>query len=492
MNAYRTFGLLVVISLLLTACGSATPTATPDANALPPVVSNALVISEGRLYPQQYADIAFNSSGNVAEVLAKEGETVTADQVIARLVNTEAEEATVAHAQKAADVARAQQEVVAAQQEVAAAQQALLDAQAEAVNARKAITDMLASTATGLNLAQAEMNIADLRKQIDDAERNLRNLASPDVQYYRDQLARAQDALTMTTQTASMTDLQIAVTLAQESKDQRAIELQYVLAREGWGGANPALEAQKNYDIAVDTLKNAQLRLEQAQISNGNSYDDAAKALDKAQKNLNSVLKGPDAVKLAKAQADVELLKAQLLKAQSDAEKLKTNSGVDQDKLKAAQDRVNTADASLVSGQAHLATAEARVTTAQASLVAAEMKQDSIELKAPFAGTVTVQNLKVGEHVTAGQPMTTLADASKWEIKTDDLTEIEVVKIKTGQAVTVKLDALPDVKLTGVVKAISAKYEEKRGDITYTVTIALTSTDPQMRWGMTAEVTFEK
>ena len=54
-----------------------------------------------------------------------------------------------------------------------------------------------------------------------------------------------------------------------------------------------------------------------------------------------------------------------------------------------------------------------------------------------------------------------------------------------------KLDALPEVKLTGVVKSIKSKYEEKRGDITYTVTIGLTSTDPKMRWGMTAEVTFE-
>jgi hypothetical protein len=42
------------------------------------------------------------------------------------------------------------------------------------------------------------------------------------------------------------------------------------------------------------------------------------------------------------------------------------------------------------------------------------------------------------------------------------------------------------------VTAISSKYEEKRGDITYTITIALTSTDPRMRWGMTADVQFEK
>ena len=136
--------------------------------------------------------------------------------------------------------------------------------------------------------------------------------------------------------------------------------------------------------------------------------------------------------------------------------------------------------------------AQAAVTTAQANLVAAQLKQNSVELKAPFAGTVATQNLKVGEYVNIGQAMATLADLSQWEVKTNDLTERDVVKIKPGQAVTVKLDALPGVQLSGVVKAIGIEYGEKQGDIVYTVTITLTSGDSQMRWGMTAEVTFQK
>ena len=330
------------------------------------------------------------------------------------------------------------------------------------------------------------------QKQIDDAKKNLRYLAAPDVQWYRDQVARAQDALTITTQSASMTDLQIAVTQAKESLDQRTIELNDVKAREGWGGAKPVLEAQKNFDIASDTLKNAELRLAQAQIANGNSLDDAQKKLDDATKALNNIRQGPDAIKVNQAQANIALLQAQLVKAQSDAETLRANSGLDPDKLRLAQDRVVNAQDAVVAAQTRVATAQARLTTAQANLIAAQMKSDSVELKAPFAGTVSVQNLKVGESVSAGQPMVTLVNFSQWEVKTDDLTEIEVVKIKEGQNVNVKLDALPDLTLTGVVRTISSKYEEKRGDITYTVTIALTSSDPRVRWGMTAEVNFAK
>ena len=33
-------------------------------------------------------------------------------------------------------------------------------------------------------------------------------------------------------------------------------------------------------------------------------------------------------------------------------------------------------------------------------------------------------------------------------------------------------------------------FEEKRGDITYTVRIRINEPDPRLRWGMTVEVTF--
>jgi multidrug resistance efflux pump len=64
--------------------------------------------------------------------------------------------------------------------------------------------------------------------------------------------------------------------------------------------------------------------------------------------------------------------------------------------------------------------------------------------------------------------------------------------VTEGQKASTVLDALPDVTLNGVVTSISPVFEEKRGDVTYTVTVELTNTDPHMRWGMTAVTTFEK
>lgn len=113
------------------------------------------------------------------------------------------------------------------------------------------------------------------------------------------------------------------------------------------------------------------------------------------------------------------------------------------------------------------------------------------ELRAPHSGVVTEINLKVGEFANAGTPVVTIADTSKWVVKTSDLTEIDVVNIEEGQTVTVKLDALTGMEFKGNVLSISQDFSENQGDVVYEVTILLTEIDPLMRWGMTAVVSFE-
>ncbi len=88
--------------------------------------------------------------------------------------------------------------------------------------------------------------------------------------------------------------------------------------------------------------------------------------------------------------------------------------------------------------------------------------------------------------------MVTLADFSQWYVETDNLTEIEVVDISLDQTVEIIPDALPEITLMGTVELISDKFEEKRGDITYTTRILVDEIDPRLRWGMTVVVSFEE
>jgi multidrug efflux pump subunit AcrA (membrane-fusion protein) len=112
------------------------------------------------------------------------------------------------------------------------------------------------------------------------------------------------------------------------------------------------------------------------------------------------------------------------------------------------------------------------------------------ELRAPFAGTLTNFDVKVGDAVISGKPMATLADLSSWVIKTTDLTENDVVKIQEGQIVTVTFDALPGATLKGTVESIAQNYAQKQGDIVYEVTVRLSETFPGLRWGMTGKLHF--
>lgn len=114
------------------------------------------------------------------------------------------------------------------------------------------------------------------------------------------------------------------------------------------------------------------------------------------------------------------------------------------------------------------------------------------EVRAPFAGVITGLKLKVGEFAASGQPVVTVADTSHWVAKTTDLTEIDVVNIKEGQPVTVKLDAIPNVEFKGNVFSVAQNYSKNQGDVVYEVTVLLTDQNPAMRWGMTSAVTFAK
>ena len=152
---------------------------------------------------------------------------------------------------------------------------------------------------------------------------------------------------------------------------------------------------------------------------------------------------------------------------------------------------------------------DSAVETAKAQLVQAQKDYDSLqdpsfaedtagtraalanaEIRAPFAGTLTNLDLKVGEFVASGTPVITVADLSSWVVKTTDLTEIDVVNLSEGQAVDLTLDALPNVTLKGNILSIAQNYTEKQGDIVYKVTVLLTDNNPSIRWGMTAQVKF--
>jgi HlyD family secretion protein len=133
--------------------------------------------------------------------------------------------------------------------------------------------------------------------------------------------------------------------------------------------------------------------------------------------------------------------------------------------------------------------AEAEVTARGAVVQQRLVELAEAELRAPFAGTVSAINVAPGEHVTPGMAAVDLADLTSWRLETTDLTEFDVVRVAEGHAVDIAVDALPMVRLRGVVERIQVRGTNQDGQVTYTVIIAPERHEPRLRWGMSAKVT---
>jgi multidrug efflux pump subunit AcrA (membrane-fusion protein) len=211
--------------------------------------------------------------------------------------------------------------------------------------------------------------------------------------------------------------------------------------------------------------------------------DEARKAFEPYRlESFSSTIRNSVKTKLDNAQSDYNaaVRRLEYETALSDAEAVLANA------LRDYKDLQSGPDPDLV------AAAQARIKAAETSLASAKATLDNFELVASIDGTVVKQDLIVGQQVTAGQVGIIIADFSQMYAETDDLTEIEVVKVAVGQKVSIVPDALPDLELAGTVDRISDVYEEKRGDITYTAKILLNEVDPRLRWGMTVVITFNK
>jgi multidrug efflux pump subunit AcrA (membrane-fusion protein) len=199
-----------------------------------------------------------------------------------------------------------------------------------------------------------------------------------------------------------------------------------------------------------------------------NKLSDAQKRYDNAVEQLNR-LTGvivPE-FDFQQAQTELEIAQSQLILAEDRVELLR--NGPDPDAVSLAQ--------------ARLKSAQDRAAAARASLL-------NLELKAPFAGTVSKVNFQSGEWVIPGQPVLTLADLDHLRVETTDLSELDVPRIELGQLVTLVIDAL-NQEITGRVSQIAPLADTLGGDVVYKTTIDLDSLPPGLRAGMSVEAQFD-
>jgi HlyD family secretion protein len=464
---------VTLIAAALAACGAsptAAPTAAPataaTAAAQPTIaiptatpVELALGISgSGEIKAAQDADLVFLAQGTVAEVKAKEGDAVKKGDLLAildtrpfdqqlhqaeaALANAQAQDAALTEGPQAADAAAAAAQVRQAQAAIAA-----LKAGPKAPDRTQ--------TEAGFNAAQVNLQMT------------------------RDKLSLAKTAAE-----AQMNQAAAALTQAQA---------RYAQAKEYWDyaqetGNDPIITST----VDPKTGKKVPNKLSDGQLANyGSQFQQAEAGMRQAEQ----------AVQLAQAnfenarQSEVSGIQAaeqQAIQAQASVDRL--NLPPDSAQLAAAQAalaQAQAAQARLTAAprDAQKAAAQAGVAQAQAALELAQIQREHAELRAPFDGIIAAINIDPGDpSATVGQPAIKVVDVSTLHVDAQ-ISDVDIGKIKLGQAAEIRADAAPDTIFKGKVSYIAPTATIVGTIRSYLVRATLDNQDGLLS-GMSARVDF--
>jgi HlyD family secretion protein len=135
---------------------------------------------------------------------------------------------------------------------------------------------------------------------------------------------------------------------------------------------------------------------------------------------------------------------------------------------------------------------EQDVAAAQAKVDAAQATVNSLSIIAPFDGEVLSVSEYVGDTVSTGDLSVNLADLNHLYVEAE-VDESDIAKIKVGNPIEATLDAVPGVKLTGVVSVINPVGEIDSGLVKYKVRIDLDTMEDSsfIPLGTTVNVTIQ-
>ncbi len=137
---------------------------------------------------------------------------------------------------------------------------------------------------------------------------------------------------------------------------------------------------------------------------------------------------------------------------------------------------------------------QAAVGVAQANHRAAQIAVEQTLIRAPFDGVVLTKSANIGDVVTpfssaldAKGAVVTMADMNTLEVEAD-VSESTLSKVKLEQPCEIQLDAMPDVRLRGLVQRIVPTVD--RAKATVLVKIKFVDRDPHVLPEMSAKIAF--
>ena len=386
-----------------------------------------MIGATGSLRSAQSAVIAWQASGEVGQINAKLGQTVTDGEVLAELAPD-------------------------------SLSQSILQAQIDVINAQTALDELYEPDL--VLIAQAEQTVQDAQESLDDllnptplaiAEAEKAVLAAQDAledaQYDVDRLERGRGS-----------DEQIALARAN-----------YLIAEEVYK------QEQKDYDkVRGDPSEDTHKAMALTKL------EDAKAKRDRALASLNWYLGEPDEAEVAETMNALALAQAQLEDAQQHLADLQnpTQSAIDLAQANLDEAKSNLTDLKDGPDEDDVTIAQTRLTQAEASLKLAS-------LTAPFDGTITDVQIMQGDLVSPGTTAFRMDDLSVMYVDLK-VSEVDIQQVQVGQPVSITFDAILDREYSGEVTEIGQYGQSSQGVVSFPVVIKMSDPDEWVKPGMTA------
>jgi len=191
-------------------------------------------------------------------------------------------------------------------------------------------------------------------------------------------------------------------------------------------------------------------RLQEAEANNGKAQSDVARYKALVDKEEVSRSDYDQVIATAKAQAaSVDSARSSAESAQKVVEQRRAQ--LDMSRTRLAQANVDAPNQVAIS-RANLQSRQADVQAMQAMVDRAQLDLNYCKIISPVAGVISKRTVDVGEQVSKGQRLVTLADLSDLWV-TANFKESQLRQMHPGQSVTISVDAF-DQKFDGYVDAM--------------------------------------
>jgi len=422
----------------------------------------------GRVESAQSVDLAFEQGGKVTKVFVRVSDKVLAGASLVALENSEL--------MASLSEARAG---------VSSAEAGLKQYQA-ALDSQKVKLDELKRGTRPEEIRLAEVKLENAKSAVLDAQKNMADKIVDAHTKADDAIRNKTDQLFTNPTTAPQFNFQI--TNQQLENDIESGRLAMESTLNTWHSSLSSIDSAGNlapHQIrAEDSLNAVKAFLDKIAFmvnsltSSGNLSQttiDAYKAdISTARININTAIGN-----LTAAEEKIKTSESGVLTAEQELSIKKAGSTEDQ--IRAQEAAVRQAEANVLSGKA-------QIVQAQASIQSIEARLGKAIIRAPFAGTVTRVDAKVGQIASVSASSVSLISEADFEIKAG-VPEADIAKVKPGNDVHITLDAYgSDVRFDGSVSSIDPAETIVEGVATYQITVQFKNKDERIKSGMTANM----